>query len=67
MKRIWAMWINYTKKIAEEKAFLDMALFGTGITIKRWWGYEHISPVDTCQIVVTNSRTKFYGIGDILK
>ena len=64
LKRLWNRWIEFTRKRAEMLAWKDMMLFGTGFHIRRWWGYEHLSPFSVTTTVNTQppSGERFFGM-----
>jgi hypothetical protein len=45
MKRLWARWIEYTRKRAQKQKDYDLLLYGTGFMIRQWWGWKSLSPV----------------------
>ena len=62
MRKLWNLWIAWTKKKAEEKSYWDMTMYGTGMIQRKWWGYKHI-PILTTFFSSNTSNDDFYGKG----
>lgn len=64
LKSLWNRWIEFTRKRAEKLAWADMMMFGTGFTIRRWWGYQHLNAFSVTIAATTQppSGEQFFGM-----
>lgn len=51
--KLWHWWIERTWRRVNQRAELDIYIYGTSYMIRRWWGWERIAPKN---VVIRHQR-----------